>query len=140
MIGALENIALHATADISAVEVGLRRIPNDDPKGTFAPAIIDLIRTGKAKVFEIVRNGAVVGFTVYQIENFGPNYKELISVATHCPHTSNLRYEIEAQLLQHAKNLGCQSIRMHTVRQGLVKEALDNDWHVAEIVLRKSIK
>lgn len=139
MTDGLNKIALLASADLTAAEVALRGIPNDDPGGTFSAVVAGLLREGKASLAEIVANGERVGFTVYQIETFAGNHRELVSVATVCEGTRNLKFEIEHSLEAIARANGCRSIRMHTARHGLVKLALNNGWHTAEIVLRKSI-
>jgi hypothetical protein len=135
---ALDRIALLASADLTAAEVALRGIPNDDPNGKFVPQVMALIRAGKYQLAEVMVEGARVGFTVYYVEEFG-DHREFVSVATSCPKTNGLRFDLEKILLSFAQYARCKTLRMHTVRHGLVKQALDRDWHVAEIVLRKTV-
>lgn len=137
-LAALNQIAVLASADLAAAEVALRGIPNDDPDGTFVPYVLDRIRSGKAKLCELRCNGEHIGHSVYEIELFG-SHREFVSVATRCPQTRGIVVDLGKVLEQLARNENCQTIRMHTVRHGLVNEALKHGWHVAEIVLRKQV-
>jgi hypothetical protein len=134
----LNRIAFLACADLSTAEVALRRIPNDDPNGCFVPDVMRLIQEGKAKLCEIHLDGQLVGHTVYQIEDFS-GHREFVSVATTTRTKSPLRFDLEKLLLTLAAREECKSIRMHTCRAGLVRDALNTGWHTAEIVIRKHL-
>lgn len=134
----IDKIALLSSADLTSAEVALRQIPNDDPNGCFYKDVLDSVRAGKYQLIEIKVSNERVGFTVYFIETFG-EHKEFVSVATWGSAKSTLRFDLEKMFCALAKNLGCQTLRMHTVRHGLVRDALQAGWHVAEIVLRKNL-
>lgn len=139
MNAALDKLALLASADLSAADVALRQIPNDDPNGCFVPLVLNQIRNGKAFLCEIVLNGnEKVGFTIYTIDDFG-DHREFVSIATCTTKNAVLRFQLQDLLLGLAKQNHCKTIRMHTCRHGLVSDALRHGWHTAEIVLRKSV-
>jgi len=134
----LNKIAFLACSDLSAAEIALRRIPNDDPAGAFIPAVLDQVRAGTANLCAIHLEGRRVGLTVYAVELFGA-HREFVSIATTAEGGQPLRFELENLLCALALQNSCQSIRMHTVRPGLVKNALALGWHTAEITLRKHL-
>ncbi len=136
---ALDTIALLSTADLSTAEALLRQIPNDDPANSFVPSVLAQIKSGKANLAEIVIDNQKCGITVFFIEDFGNGHLEFVSIATKTTVGGNLRYSLSDTLCAFAKANGCKSIRMSTVRHGLVKSALAIGWHTAEIVLRKNI-
>lgn len=136
---ALDRIALLASADLSLAEVLLRGIPNDDPKGCFVDSVMARLRDGRAQLCEVHVDGQKVGITVFQIEIFKGGHREFISVATHCPRTAGLVYDLNDFLHRLARANRCQSIRLHTCRHGLVKTALASGYHTAEIVLRQHL-
>lgn len=138
MQSALDSYALRASANISAAEVALRGIPNDDPQGVFLPTVLNAIREQRYFLGEIRLGDRIDGYTVYFFETFG-THRELVSVATSAKTANKIRYVLENLLIDLAIQNNCQSLRMHTVRQGLVKESITRGWHVAEIVLRKNI-
>ncbi len=139
MQSVLENFTLRASADITAAEIALRGIPNDDPNGAFLPHVIAAIKNGTYKLSEIRLGEHIDGYTVYGFENFG-EHRELISVATVSKCAVCIRHVMETLLVEIAEKENCRSIRMHTVRAGLIKEAINKDWHIAEVVLRKTLK
>ncbi len=133
---ALGRYALKCCADLSAAEVAFRRIPNDDPNGCFLPVVIEQIRLGKYALCEITDENKRLGFTCYTFETFG-NHKELVSIATTLLTKEPLRVQVSELLRELARVSDCKSIRLHTARQGLVRDALTIGYHVAEITLRK---
>ncbi len=137
----LNKIASLASADLTAAEVILRGIPNDDPADQFVPQIMQQIRDRTAIMARIDIDGQNYGLTVYRVDHFGPHYREFVSLATKLEKNTDvpLRLPIEKALEAVARDLGCMSMRMHTVRHGLVNEALNAGWHVAEVVLRKNL-
>jgi hypothetical protein len=135
---ALNRIAILASADLTAAEVALRAIPNDDPGQSFVEVVMAQLRDGSAKLCELRIEGVHVGWTVYKIETTS-EHREFVSIATKTDKTRGEAENIGVVIEAFAKSLRCQSIRMHTVRHGLVLKALNNGWHAAEIVLRKNL-
>lgn len=134
----LNKIALLASADLHSAEVALRKIPNDDPGGCFSELVVSKIKAGTYRLCEIKDDEQQLGFTVFFVEQT-PGNNEFVSVSTYCHPGKVLRFEIEDLLIRLAKSFNCQTMRMHTVRHGLISSALKCGWHTAEIVLRKSI-
>lgn len=138
MSAVLDKIAFLACADLSAAEVALRGIPNDDPGGTFIPHVLEKIQAGEYRFGHIVHMGVKVGLTVFAVLDHG-DVREFVSVATNCPRTRGIRYDVEKVLEGIARQEGCQIMRMSTVLAGLVKDALAIGWDVREVILQKKI-
>lgn len=134
----LNKIALLASADLSQAEVALQQIPNDLPGLTFSQSIIDQVKSGRYRLCEVQQDGEQIGFTVFYIEE-NEGFKEFVSVATKCFPNKVLRYDLEMLFITLARKYECVSMRIHTLRHGLVSSALQNGWHCAEIILRKPV-
>jgi len=134
----LNKIALLASADLSQAEVALQRIPNDLPGLTFSQSVIDQVKSGRYKLCEVLDNGEQIGFTVFFIDE-QEGFREFVSVATKCFPNKILRYDLENLFIELARRHECVSMRLHTLRHGLVNTALQNGWHCAEIILRKPV-
>lgn len=136
---ALARIALLASADLTAAEVMLRNIPNDDPDGCFREIVLGQLRNKTATFAQIIVEDKIIGHTIYSIDTFPGGHRELVSIATRCHHKTIVRHEIDEALTALARLKGCKSIRLHTVRHGLIKEALFHGWEISEIVIRKHL-
>lgn len=135
MRAGLNNLILKTTASLTDAEVFLRKIPNDDPV-SFVDLVISRIRSGDYQAREIFVGDEKIGVTVYFVESFG-THRELVSVATYtnrqAPGFSDFWKDEMGRL---ARSLSCSSIRMSTVRHGLVKLALEQNWQLCEVTLR----
>lgn len=95
------------------------------------------ILSGKIKL-HLVGKGQDAALLAYEVIG-----KEFVIVAL-----KNLKTKNEIDLSEHAtaaglklgKELGCDFIRFHTFRPGLVKKALEQGYLPAEFILRKEIK
>lgn len=116
-------------------------VPADSPTENF-DSIIQGVRTGEFKMLDVFESGEKVGWTVYKIcEN--EDGLEFLSVASHGKSLggNDLSKAIIPILEGMAKHLGCGSIRLHTLRPGLVKKLSEGmGWFVSEFVMRKEIK
>lgn len=139
MQSAIEKLSLKLTASLTDAEVYLRKIPNDDPV-SFKDYVLSRIKTGEYHACYIHLDNEVLGLQVYRIEDFG-GYKELVSICTYIE-KSFLDFSSfwEREIEKLCKHHSCKSWRFHTIRHGLVKKALANGAHVAEITIRKYIK
>lgn len=136
MRAVLNNLSLKVTAPLSDAEVFLRNIPNDDPV-SFVDFVVSRIRTGEYRARDILLGHEKIGITVYFTEDF-ENHREFVSVATYTNANAPGFAEFwKTEIYTLARSLGCKSIRMATVRHGLIKLALADNWNVAEITLRK---
>ena len=97
------------------------------------------IESGDATLAGVFENGKEVGWTVFKVieEHYG---KELLSIASHGHSKADLSNEIIPILEDIAKQYNCKSIRLHTMRTGLVQKIIKLDWFVSELVMRKEIK
>lgn len=115
-----------------------RLIPHDSPIETMRD-VERGIRSGEFKLLDVLENGQRVGFTVYAIVE-GNGTKEFLSVASHGKSNTDLSRAIIPMLEAEARKQGCNSIRLHTMRTGLIQKLISIDWYVSEIVMRKEIK
>ena len=116
-------------------------VPADSPTENFE-SIIKSVRSGEFQMLDVFEAGLKVGWTVYKIcEN--EDGLEFLSVASYGKSLdgNDLSRAIIPILEGMAKQLGCKSIRLHTLRPGLVKKLSENmGWFVSEFVMRKAIE
>ncbi len=113
-------------------------IPFDSPAET-RDILERMVKAGEAKVCDIIRAEKPVGMLVFSVEELTAG-RELVLVAAF-----SQNQEIDytdllsrfADLL--ASGLGCKSIRLHTLRPGLVRKAQALGYSTAEIILRKTL-
>jgi len=113
-------------------------IPADSPTETmhFLERGID---RGEFTLADIFEDGERVGFTVYTITE-NEDGKEFLSIASYAKGKGNVTIEAMPILEGIAKAKGCKTIRLHTMRTGLVKKLTENlNWYVSEIVMRKEL-
>lgn len=112
-------------------------IPADNPVSC-QDFIAEGIRSGKYKLMDIVENGVSVGWCVYGILPLGEQ-KEFVLVAAYARGRDNVSEGITPILEGIAAQHNCKSFRVHTMRPGLVKALLKQDFFISEIVVRKEI-
>lgn len=135
MRAALNKLTLKTTASLTDAEVFLRKIPNDDPV-SFTDLVISRMRSGQYQAREIFYGEEKIGVTVFFVESFG-DYRELVSVATYTnKHAPGFRDFWKAEISRIARSLSCASVRMSTVRHGIIKLALEQNWQLCEVTLR----
>lgn len=96
------------------------------------------VETGKLDQATISIDGEPIGVVTYAV--VGDQFKELlISTAYIRPQ----KYDFIPILTTFAKKIAhennCKFIRFHTARKGLVKKALEQGFHVSEIVCRLTL-
>lgn len=117
----------------------LASIPHDNPTES-AAAIQGGIEDGKFKLLDVNEDGQRVGFAVYALEAHAQGREFLVVACQGKSKTGDLSMAISAKLEDLAREFGCQTIRLHTMRTGLVKKLTENaDWFVSEIVMRKEL-
>ncbi len=135
MRAGLNNLILKTTASLTDAEVFLRKIPNDDPV-SFADLVLARIRAGDYQAQDIFHGDEKIGVTVFFVESFG-THRELVSVATYTNRQAPGFMEFwNHEIRRVARSLSCVSIRMSTVRHGLVSLALKQNWQLCEVTLR----
>lgn len=97
---------------------------------------------GHEKIFKVYCDGEYYGFTVFEIDE-RENGKELVSlysIQERGEKTLNFTDAIIPKLEEIAKEYGCKTIRLNTMRTGLVKKLLEkHEWFVGEIIVRKEV-
>jgi hypothetical protein len=123
--------------EAKADEIG-QRLPADDPQDTLQSVQAGL-SDGSFTLCDVIHpDGHKVGFTIYSIENRnGKN--EFLSVASIGNAAENLTAEIIPILERIACENNCSTIRLHTLRRGLVQKLRKLDWFASEIVMRKKL-
>ncbi len=100
--------------------------------------LTDCVDSGKLEQCTLKLDGKPIGLITFAIT--GTKFKELlISTA----YIRNQNYDFIPILTTFAKKIayanGCKFIRFHTARKGLVKKALEQGFHVSEIVCRLTL-
>ena len=114
------------------------KIPFDSPADT-RDVLAQMVKAGEAKVCDIVRAGLPVGMLVFNVEKQSAG-SELVLVAAYSENQEIDYTDLLArfaELLAHG--MSCKSIRLHTLRPGLVKKAAALGYSAAEIILRKTL-
>jgi len=113
-------------------------IPADNPVPT-ASHIKQRVQKGELQVLDIIdSDGRELGFVVYRIIE-REDMKEFLVVCLQAKDGRRMMPELEQLAVRFAESKGCQSIRMHTMRHGLVESLVKAGWYVSEIVMRKTI-
>lgn len=129
----LEKIAQTETSILTDAEIRLRDCPQDNLEN-HVPRIMEMIVSGKAKLFHIVKEGEKIGYVVTEI--FGSKFIVLAMTAKgQVDPFVNIVPSFEAE----AKRLGCSCLEFTSVRPGLIKASKNYGFKVAEIVMRKYI-
>jgi len=113
-------------------------IPADSPAETMADVEAGVNR-GEFELMDIYEDAEKIGFTIFAVIE-GDSGQELLSIATYAKGRGNIAIEGMPLLEGVAKSRGCKTIRLHTMRTGLVKKLTTGlNWYVSEIVMRKEI-
>jgi hypothetical protein len=111
------------------------RIPFDDPH-EFRDILRRQVEDGSAKLCELTRDGEPIGMLLYRVEEYAA--RELVIIAAY---SSDRSIDWSDWLAAFLENLGrglqCGSVRFHTLRPGLVENAIRHGYRAAEIILRK---
>jgi hypothetical protein len=97
------------------------------------------IDRGEFELFDILENGEKIGFTVLTVID-GDNGTEILSIASYAKGRGDVTIDVMPIIEGIGKARGCKTIRLHTMRTGLVEKLYKKlDWYVSEIVMRKEI-
>lgn len=119
----------------------LFKVPADSPTEHMS-YIVEKVRSGEFTLLDVFEDGQRVGWTIYSIEE-NELGKEFLSVASYGK--SNSGQDLSANIIPIleglAKEKACKSIRLHTLRPGLVKKLSSPEigWFLSEYVMRKEI-
>lgn len=118
------------------------KIPFDDPTGDMS-TVVDRVKNGEYTLLDVYEDGEKVGWTTYSIDKNEKGAEFIIHgtfIKTKSHESSAVRI---AEIMEGvAKKKGCKSLRIHTLRPGLVKKMIEkeNPWFLAEYILKKEIK
>lgn len=116
----------------------LWRIPHDNPTECMATLVED-VKAGEYEVLQMLHNGKQVGHIIYKVEQGDHGSEFLIVAATATDPTAQLTENILPLIEDLARRMNCRTMRLHTMRLGLVAKAMEQGWHTSEIVLRKEL-
>lgn len=115
-------------------------IPFDEP-GTHAGWLKENIEAGRLNSTIIKVDGEEVGLLTWAVvEETDGSRKELL-ISTAIADSKKLPFLpiIKTVALKLAKEAGCDYIRFHTVRKGMVKQAIALGFYASEIVMRYQV-
>jgi hypothetical protein len=116
----------------------LKAIPFDSPQ-CWGDWIREGIKNGFLSSVVLYLDEKPIGSITYAISGEPPRKELLISHAYINDTTFGYLPLLSTFASRVAKEAGCNSIRFHTVRKGLIIGALRQGFHVSEIVLRKPL-
>lgn len=122
-------------------EAWARLLPHDSPED-YGALFSQMIKTGAARAFELVKNsdGRRVAIVVARVDR---SYKsgELVIEGAFAPQNrGDLTAEFLPELEAKARDLGCATVRFHTMRAGLVAKAMQAGFRVCEVICRKDVR
>lgn len=117
----------------------ISKVPFDSPAES-ADRIKRDLDAGKSVLLNcFAADGRRVGVTVYRIEDHDLG-RELVSIASFgSDGGADLTREVLPMVEAVARSKGCVSVRLHTMRAGLIRKLLKDDYFVSEVVLRKRL-
>lgn len=116
----------------------LKAIPFDSPQ-CWGDWIRNGIKTGALSSVVLSLDDKAIGSLTYAISGEPPRKELLISHAYINDTTFGYLPLLTTFAQRVGREAGCNSIRFHTVRKGLIIGALKQGFHVSEIVLRKKL-
>jgi hypothetical protein len=118
------------------------KIPFDDPTGDMS-TVVDRVKNGEYTLLDVHEDGEKIGWVVYSVEE-DLKGSEFIIVAAFGKTKSGEPCAIQMLGILEglAKQKGCRSIRLHTIKLGFIDKLIhrDNPWFLSEFVLRKEIE
>lgn len=116
-----------------------RLLPNDNPE-EHAQLFAKMVTDGEAEAFEVAGPEGRIGVLVCHVDRSYPLPELAIhgafSPETHRNLTAEFLPLIEAKTIE----LGCATVRFHTMRPGLVAKALGNGYQIREVILAKDVR
>lgn len=110
-----------------------RRIPHDWP-GDHAENLLRQFNAGEIQLVHVHEDGRKVGFLAYTKDG-----REFVIVSCFSRTGEDFVSQALPQIEALALASGCDSLRFHTMRAGLIKKALPLGFRVSEIILRKAL-
>ena len=126
----LNKITLRETDKLSEAEILFRNCPQDNLAG-HVEQLMNNIRQGKTKLWNVLKDGQEIGFVACEVYN-----NEFVIVAMHANNSDPFKTVVPA-FEESAKNIGCKCLTFSTVRSGLIKQGLNEGFVLSEVVLRK---
>lgn len=136
-VQALKTLALARMPWDAVCDRWARLIPGDDPLFNL-DSLKSRTESGLLTHHAVMQDGKRIGFVLTAIES-GSNAKELVIVASYIQPGANASDDLSAcEAIARAEN--CDSIRIHTVRPGLVRKLTQNHgFRLSEVILRKTL-
>lgn len=126
-------------------EAWARLLPHDSPED-YGEHFTALVRSGEAQAFELVTApgapvaGSRVAIVIARVQNIA-GLGEFVIEGVYCAKNHNrLTAAFLPQLEAKARELGCATLRFHTMRPGLVETATQAGYRVCEVICRKDVR
>jgi hypothetical protein len=129
----LQSLALEPGLYDDQAAEWMSRIPHDSPVEN-AEFVRGLLRTGAARIANIVQDSGRIGVIVYSVED-----AEFCLIAGYSLAADPITPALVPAVERLAASLNCTRIRFHTIRRPIVQAAQAAGYHVSEIVLRKTL-
>jgi hypothetical protein len=116
-------------------EAWSRFLPSDCP-GDSVAWFRSQVTSGAAKCCKLLRDGEPIGFVVFRVE---PD-NELLLMGAFGRDGENLLTDVLAHYFESiARAAECTSMRLHTMRPGLIAAAQKHGFRVSEVICRKHL-
>lgn len=123
------------------VRAALGHIPTDAAQGDYE-TLWNEFQGGRVGAFYVRDEaGNIAAISFYSVEKFSDGSKNFASLSTVAFHqTQGLSETSLPQMEALARELGCDSMSLRTVRYGLARKLVyDHGWGVTEIICRKKL-
>lgn len=127
-------------------EAWARLLPHDSPED-YGEHFTALVRSGEAQAYELVTaqgaegaGGSRVAIVIARVQNIA-GLGEFVIEGVYCAKNhKGLTAAFLPQLEAKARDLGCATLRFHTMRPGLVETAVAAGYRVCEVICRKDVR
>jgi len=140
-MGLLSAFVLRPALWDREAEAWARLLPHDSPED-YGDLFSRLVKTGEAFAFELVKTdeNRRVGIVVARVDKSYKTGELHIKGAFSVENYGDLTAEFLPELEAKARELGCATIRFHTMRPGLVSKAMRAGFRVCEVICRKDVR
>lgn len=120
-------------------EAWSRLLPHDWP-GEHSGHLGERVASGEAQAVDILQDGVRVGVLVYDVDqSFSSPEMVILAAYSAAPGSCDITAHCLPQIKQHAHEIGCATIRFHTMRPGLIAKCIKSGFRVSEVVMRTNV-
>lgn len=131
------NLAIHSAPWSLACESLLAKAMRSEPGVTVA-TLRAMVEHGEGHLYQVERNQRIVGAYVLRLEHRENGFEGVIvAAAGRMPGASLIAHCLP--VIEREQLDGCNTVRVHTARRGMLRELAKHGYRVREIVLEKEI-